>query len=109
MAVDRKLIGALKKELRAAADPAKAPGMQAYMKSSMPYYGLPAPVLRRVTKQVFAEFAPANGDWADTVLAVWRKAGYREERYAAIELTGHKQYSLLQTPAVALPIYEEMI
>ena len=109
MAVDRKLIGALKRELQAAADPAKAPGMQAYMKSAMPYYGVPSPVLRTITKAVFAEFALTNDSFVDTVTTLWRKAAFREERYAAIELTGHKLYRSHQTPEVALPIYEEMI
>ena len=57
MAVDRKLIAALKRELQAAANPAKAPDMQAYMKSTMPYYGVQTPALRAITKSVFAQFA----------------------------------------------------
>ena len=109
MGVDRRLIRSLRRELAAAADPAKAPAMQAYMKSAMPYYGVPAPVLRKVTKAVFAEFPPANEDWAETVLELWRGAKRREERYAAIELTGHQRYRPEQTPGVALPIYDEMI
>jgi 3-methyladenine DNA glycosylase AlkD len=37
-----------------------------------------------------------------------RKAGYREERYAAIELAGHPLYRQYQT-LDALAMYEEMI
>jgi 3-methyladenine DNA glycosylase AlkD len=109
MTVDRGLIAALRRELAAAADPARAPGMQAYMKSTMPYYGVPATPLRKICKAVFPEFVLANGDWADTVLELWRTAKYREERYAAIELTGHKLYRSQQTPAVSLDIYDEML
>lgn len=36
----------LRRALQRAGDPAKAPLMQAYMKSSMPYHGVPAPLLR---------------------------------------------------------------
>ena len=38
--MNRGLIRLLRKELRAAADPEKAPGMQCYMKSDMPYFGV---------------------------------------------------------------------
>jgi hypothetical protein len=39
---------ALRRELCRVADPAKAPLMRAYMKSSMPYLGVSAPLLRAV-------------------------------------------------------------
>jgi 3-methyladenine DNA glycosylase AlkD len=42
------------------------------------------------------------------VLALWREAQFREERYAAIELTGARRYRAYQSPAI-LPLYEEMI
>ncbi|PKN81064.1 MAG: hypothetical protein CVU47_08265 [Chloroflexi bacterium HGW-Chloroflexi-9] len=45
-AADRTLIEAVRDGLRAAADPAKAPQMQAYMKSAMPYYGVQTPQAR---------------------------------------------------------------
>ena len=109
MTADRALIAALRRGLRTAADPAKAPAMQKYMKSAMPYYGVPAPALRRVTRDGFASH-PLDGveRWTDTVLALWRGAKFREERYAAIELAGHRLYRPHQTPD-ALPIYDEMI
>jgi 3-methyladenine DNA glycosylase AlkD len=105
--------GALLAELRAAlqraADPAKAPAMQAYMKSSMPYHGVPTPLLRRVYKQVFAGVAlPSAAVWQHEVLTLWREAQFREERYAAIGLSGDRRADRFQT-VDALPMYEEMI
>jgi 3-methyladenine DNA glycosylase AlkD len=100
---------ALGKALRDAADPAKAPAMQAYMKSSMPYLGIQAPQLRQAVRAVFA--AHPLGffeEWRATVLELWRKARYREERYAAIELAGCPRYRAFRS-IEALPIYEEMI
>ena len=38
------------RDLREAADPARAPQMQAYMKSAMPYLGVPLPVTRRIAR-----------------------------------------------------------
>ena len=44
--VSRALIAEVRRGLRTSADAAKAPQMQAYMKSSMPYYSVNAPVQR---------------------------------------------------------------
>jgi 3-methyladenine DNA glycosylase AlkD len=103
------LLANLRKALKQAADPARAAGMQAYMKSSMPYYGVPTPVMRTICKAAFAdvEFATA-ADWKAQVLEIWRNARFREERYAAIGLAGHKRFQPYQTPT-AVKMYEEMI
>ena len=103
------LAAILRKEFSSAADPQKAAGMQAYMKSAMPYYGVQTTPLRAICKRVFAAHPiPTAGAWRRETLAIWRGARYREERYAAIELTGHRFYRPFQTLA-ALPMYEKMI
>ena len=83
--------------------------MQAYMKSAMPYHGVNAPLLRRTCKALFAkvEFS-TEAMWRSQVLELWRGATHREERYTAIELTGHKRATPYQTPA-AMSLYEEII
>ena len=83
--------------------------MQAYMKSAMPYHGVSATDLRRVCREAFAGCDFASPDaWRRAVLALWREARFREERYAAIELSGVKRFGPFQDMA-ALPMYEEMI
>jgi 3-methyladenine DNA glycosylase AlkD len=100
---------ALRKALHDAADPGKAPAMQAYMKSQMPYLGVQTKPLRKAVKTVFAAFPLATFEaWRDTTLALWRGARYREERYAAIELIRYPAYRKFRTLA-ALPLYEELI
>ena len=37
--------------LKSAADPTQAPAMQAYMKSAMPFLGIPAPVRRQIVRE----------------------------------------------------------
>lgn len=107
--VNEPLLTAVRQGLAALADPAKAPGMQAYMKSVMLYRGVHAPAQERLFRRVFAEHPLAGvADWRDTVLALWRRAAFREERYAAIALSGHRLYRAHQTPAT-VPMYEEMI
>ena len=99
----------LRAKLTEAADPARAPGMQAYMKSAMPYLGVSAVPMRAVCKAAFAGLAwPDSAAWQEDVLAIWRGADFREERYAAIELTGVRAARGFQRTD-ALPMYEEMI
>jgi len=107
--IDWALVAAVRDGLAQVADPAKAPGMQAYMKSALPYRGVAAPEQQRLFRAVFADHPlSGRGDWTDTALELWRAAVYREERYAAIALTGHRLYRPFQTPDV-LPLYEEMV
>ncbi|HEV3482954.1 MAG TPA: DNA alkylation repair protein [Candidatus Acidoferrales bacterium] len=99
----------VRRELRRLADPSKASAMQAYMKSSMPYLGVSAPVLRRSYQSLFREIElNTHQIWRAMVAELWRGAKYREERYAAIALTGIKGAAEFQTPA-AMPLYEKMI
>jgi 3-methyladenine DNA glycosylase AlkD len=91
------------------AEPARAPKMQAYMKSEMPYLGVPAPKLHAALRDLFATYPFDSAEtWRADVLALWRTAEVREERYAAIQLTGHRKAKPFQT-LDALPMYEEMI
>jgi 3-methyladenine DNA glycosylase AlkD len=83
--------------------------MLAYMKSTMPFHGVAAPRLRAICKRAFAEHAVVSAeDWRHDVLALWRGARFREERYAAIELARDRRARPFQTME-ALPMYEEMI
>ncbi len=103
------LLLALRAELRRVADPKKAAGMQAYMKSAMPYHGVPAPLLRQACRRVFAEVTFGTAaPWRRAVLGLWRGARWREERYGAIELAGAKRFAEFQDMD-SLPIYEEML
>lgn len=83
--------------------------MQAYMKSEMPYHGVPSPAFKAVCRELFSDYAPAGAKaWRDDVLDLWRNAKFREERYAAIHLSGHRAARKFQT-LDALPMYEEMV
>ena len=109
MSADAPLSTQLRTRLQAVADPARAPAMQAYMKSAMPYLGVPSSEVRRMCKMLFAEqdFTSA-AQWQADVLHIWRNAAYREEYYATIELTAVREARAFQTME-ALPLYREMI
>lgn len=103
------LLKQVRAELAAAADPAKAPKMQAYMKSAMPYHGVPSPVFTKLARALLREHPVRDAAvWRRDALALWRGAKFREERYFAISLTGDARARAFQTPA-AMPMYEEMI
>jgi 3-methyladenine DNA glycosylase AlkD len=103
------LIRELRQELRRRADPEKARSMQAYMKSTLPYYGVQTPGQKEVHRLVLPRHPLRDfAEWQDTVLALWRDARFREERYATIALTGYKSYVAFQV-LDALPLYEELV
>lgn len=103
------LLTSVRKALRQAADPLKAPAMQAYMKSVMPYHGVPAPQVRRLCREIFADVEfPTALHWHAQVMGLWRGARFREERYAAMHLAGHPRARSFQTLS-AMKVYEEMI
>lgn len=100
---------ALRSALAAAADPDRAPQMQAYMKSEMPYRGIASPDMRAICKRVFTDHPLAScEEWQAAVLELWRGARFREERYAAIELLADRRHRDCRTPDV-LPMFEELI
>ena len=103
------LLEQLRAELIQVAEPSRAPGMQAYMKSALPYHGVSAAVMRKVCQQVFAglHFESA-AHFRAAVLALWHAAQFREERHAAIELTELRLARPFED-LTALPMYEEMI
>jgi 3-methyladenine DNA glycosylase AlkD len=106
---DRGLMLQLARALRAHADASRAPAMQAYMKSAMPFLGVGAPVLYSVCRDVFREHPLATRPaFIATVKALWDEATYREERYAAVVLTGVRAYDPWQRLPL-LPLYRRLV
>nr|WP_042187196.1 DNA alkylation repair protein [Kibdelosporangium sp. MJ126-NF4] len=104
-----RLVDAVRGELKRAADPRKAPEMQRYMKSEMPYRGVAKPERAALTKKLFAEHVMSDVDeLVGTTLDLWRAAEYREERYVAMDLIGDRRYRAWQNSAL-MPLYDEMI
>jgi 3-methyladenine DNA glycosylase AlkD len=107
--VSAALIKAIRGELRRRRVPENAAPMQAYMKSKMPFLGVQSAELRAACRKVFPEYPLESFDgWRETVLELWQTARYREERYAAIELTGHRAYRRFQLMK-SLPMYTKMV
>ena len=102
----RNAIGAA---LRGAADPDRAPHQQAYMKSEMPFLGVAVPHCRRIAISALRAHPLPDADaWEAAILNLWRKAAFREERYAAIELLTFPRYTRWIEPKRA-PLIEELV
>jgi len=109
VSANRVLVSAIRGELAAHADPARAPRMQAYLKTDMPCRGVTVPLQREIVARAAADFPIESfADWRDTVLELRHGAEYREELGCAGFLAGQRRYRTFQTLA-ALPLYEELI
>jgi 3-methyladenine DNA glycosylase AlkD len=103
------IVSEVRTAFAAAADPVKAPGMQAYMKSELPFRGVQKPERTRLLRRIYgSRLLEDEAVWTATVRELWHGAAFREERYAAIDLTGHRLYQRYQRPKT-LPLYDELI
>jgi 3-methyladenine DNA glycosylase AlkD len=106
---DSALVRAARAGLAERADPVKAPGMQRYMKSEMPFRGVQKPARAALANRLFAEHPLPDPDtWVATALDLWRRADYREERLLSLDLLGHRAYAHWQQPGL-LAVYEEFV
>ena len=97
------LLDAVRSGLRELADPVKAPEMQAYMKSDMPFLGVQKPGRAALLKSL-PQIA-SRDEWLDVVQTLWREATYREERYVALSLSGDKRFQSTDL----MPWFDEMV
>lgn len=87
------MVTTLNGSLAAAADPHRAPKQQAYMKSTMPFFGITAPTLQKICRQAFATYPCEDAaQWFERIMVMWRQATHREQRHGAIYLLGARQY-----------------
>jgi 3-methyladenine DNA glycosylase AlkD len=106
-------VGALVEGLRGAIaeaeDPERAPQMQAYMKSELPFRGVSAVPLRKICRSVLdTHRLEGRQAWERAVRVLWDEAAFREERYAAIALAGHRVYRTFQD-ASTLDLYRHLV
>lgn len=105
--MEHQRVAIIRERLQEEADPERAKAAQAYMKSSMPSLGVRVPVVRRMVLSTAKELpfgSPA--ELRDDIRLLWREATWREERYAAIDLTSLKSVA---KDLEMLPLYEEIV
>ena len=95
--------------LQRAGDPQRARGQQAYMKSALPFHGVPVPRVRHLVKAILPRHPLPDADrWQAAILRLWRNASHREQRYAAIEVLLARRYAKWLTPA-CWSLVEELV
>ena len=104
-----RLIATIRQELKAQANPGEAPGMQAYMKSEMPFYGVRSPAVRKLCRLAAARYPiRSEAEFERAIRVLWDEAAAREERYAAIDLCKLPAHAGFQKPR-SLRLYEHLI
>jgi 3-methyladenine DNA glycosylase AlkD len=92
--------------LTSSADPEKAEGMQAYMKTDMPFYGVQKPGRTVILRHLRNEFAPrTHREYIELAAALWQLP-HREEKYLAQGVA--TMFNQFITPA-SLPLYQRFI
>ncbi|HET7847197.1 MAG TPA: DNA alkylation repair protein, partial [Acidimicrobiia bacterium] len=92
--------------LSRAGNPEKAAGMQAYMRTEMPFYGVQKPARTPILRQLVHDFPPVDRDgYQALVLRLWNLP-HREEKYLAL---GVAQHFLEFVDTVSLPLYRRLI
>lgn len=102
------VVAPIRAALAEGANPERAVGQQAYMKSAMPFRGLSAPEVRAVLRPILASWAPGRAEWEASIRELWDGADYREERYAALALARHRSAREWQRAGL-LPLYRHMV
>jgi len=106
------LVDAVCRVLEQAGDADRASGQQAYMKSAMPFRGIRAPHLKATLKPLLADPSYrllSRDEWEATVRRLWDGAQFREERYAALAISGHRLYRSWAQDRSAMPLYLYLI
>jgi 3-methyladenine DNA glycosylase AlkD len=100
------LVAMAQRRLSEQADPARASAMAAYMKTTMPFYGVSAAVRRMIGRELSERFPPADRDaYERSVLSLW-ELPHREEKYLAIDYA--KAFPPMVT-AAELPLYRRLV
>ena len=94
-------------EMEKSGDLEKAEGMQAYMKTTQPFYGIQAGPRRKLFKQVVAKGFKnlSREEYEQVIFELWN-GHYREDMYQALEVAEHyKAYLNLES----WPIYDRLV
>jgi 3-methyladenine DNA glycosylase AlkD len=94
------------RRLAAAANPAKAKPMAAYMKTGQPFYGVQKPARTPILRELVTDFPPADRDeYRAAVLALWNQP-HREEQYLAI---GYAKAFPRYVTLSSVPLYRRLV
>ncbi|UAA37684.1 DNA alkylation repair protein [Paraneptunicella aestuarii] len=96
----------VKARLEQSADPGKAVQMQAYMKTSQPFYGVQAAERKKQISEIKKQHPLSSFDEYQTIILQLWQSPHREEMYQALEVA--ERFRQFRTPE-AMPLYEYLI
>jgi len=106
---DHDVVRDVRAALRTATDADRAPAMQAYMKSEMPFLGVTKPARTTALRPVLRDWHPSDrAGWEATVRLLWDDAAFREERYAALALLTARRALAWHDPGL-VPLVEHLV
>lgn len=100
---------AIRAELAAAADPAHAESMRAYLKSELPCHGIGNAAVRKLVGARLRGVALSAAEWEGLIRELWDGAAYREERFAALSVARVRAYRRYAERPESLALYEFLI
>ncbi|WP_176451777.1 DNA alkylation repair protein [Enemella dayhoffiae] len=102
---------AIRAELAAAADPARAESMRAYLKSELPCHGIGNAAVRKLVAARLRGVALSAAEWERLIRELWDGAEYREERFAALSVARARAraYRRYAERPESLALYEYLI
>lgn len=104
------LVGLIRQALAARANPERAAGQQAYMRSRLPYHGLTMAEVRRVAGELCRQHPLPDADtWRRAIRDLWDGATHREQWYAALVLARFRPYANWAQDLGSLPLWEHLI
>lgn len=104
------LVRMIRDALAAQANPERAAGQRAYMRSALPYYGVALPEVRRAVAAICRRHRLADRQaWRRTILRLWDGVTHREEWYAALVLARLRAYTAWATDPGSLELWEHLI
>lgn len=110
MSVVDDLVADIRAGYAAAANAEIAVGQQAYMKSTIPYWGVKTPDGRKIVKPLLVQYTlQTREEWETAILTLWDNVTHREEWYAAINIARYGRYRDYRTSLDSLPLYEYLI
>lgn len=110
MSQTEELLGAIRSTLAAHSDPERAPAMQAYMKSELPYLGIAKPRLRMLLRAPLNDIRlDSRTQWETAIRRLWDEATHREQWYAALGLARHRYYRQWRADPQTIGLIEHLV
>ncbi|HHV22223.1 MAG TPA: DNA alkylation repair protein [Propionibacterium sp.] len=104
-------VEAIRRALADRRDPERAGSQQRYMKSALPFRGVPVPEVRKLTGALLRTHGASTEHtaWVATIRSLWDGAAWREEKYAALALARAPRHRAFAADPDSLDLYRHLV